>query len=77
VGKIILFLLFVLAVYGWLRAQRSASKRSSTNATADPETMVSCTYCGLHVPLKESVSGGGRYYCGEEHRRLDAGGRRD
>jgi uncharacterized protein len=77
VGKVILFLLFAIAVYAWLRTQRSAIKRDDANASGDPETMVSCTYCGLHVPLKESVSGDGRYYCGEEHRRLDAGGRRD
>jgi uncharacterized protein len=76
VRKIILFLLLAIAVYWWLRMRRSAVGRDDAKAPDDAETMVSCTYCGLHVPLKESVAGGGRYYCGEEHRQLDAGGRR-
>lgn len=76
-GKLILFLLFVVAVYWWLRKQRPGDRREQAGATGEAaETMVSCHHCGLHVPLKESVAGNGRHYCSEEHRRLDAGSKR-
>jgi uncharacterized protein len=75
VGKLILFLIVGLAIYWWLR--RPAAKPGKTAAgERDAETMVSCAYCGLHVPQKECVADHGRYYCGEEHRRLaDRSGR--
>ncbi len=76
-GKFILFLLIAVAVYWWLRQPRSIARRDDPAGTADAETMVSCAYCGLHVPLTESVSDEGRHYCGEEHRRLAALNRHD
>ena len=41
---------------------------------AAPQEMVSCAFCGLHLPQPDAVRGGdGRFYCGNEHR-LRAGG---
>jgi uncharacterized protein len=53
-------------------ARREAPPATSA-ATPSPEAMVSCAYCGLHIPASESLTVEGRHYCGEEHRRLDDG----
>jgi uncharacterized protein len=71
VGKLILFLIVAVAIYWWLRRPRTIVRQSETPAAMEPEAMVSCTYCGLHVPLRESVIVDGRHYCGLEHRDLD------
>lgn len=72
-SKILFFVLLVIAAYLLLRKKRPATK-SRKQDPALPEAMVSCAYCGLHVPKSESLHAGGRHYCGEEHRRLDADG---
>jgi uncharacterized protein len=76
-GKLILFLLIGFVIYWGLRKMGGAGDRASTPKPPQPETMVSCDYCGLHVPQKESIVEQGRYYCGEEHRRLDGSRQRD
>lgn len=68
-GRLILFLIVGLAIYWWLRKPKGTPGKSAAGER-EAETMVSCAYCGLHVPLKECVAENGRYYCGEEHRRL-------
>lgn len=74
-GKLILFLIVILAVYWWLRKPRTIARQDDIPAAQEPETMVSCALCGLHVPLRESVAANGRHYCGAEHRDLDGGER--
>jgi uncharacterized protein len=73
VGKLILFLVIAVAVYWWLRKPRPMVRGHESPGPNEPETMVSCAYCGLHVPLRESVAAKGRHYCGAEHRDLDDG----
>jgi uncharacterized protein len=73
VSKIFLFLIIAVVVYWWLRKQRNLPRPDNSDRRNRAETMVSCAYCGLHVPLSESVSGDDRYYCGDEHRRLHGG----
>lgn len=75
-GKLILFLIVGLAILWWLRRPKAVKGQKATGAR-EPETMVSCAYCGLHVPQKECVADQGRYYCGEEHRRLAGRSGRD
>lgn len=49
-------------------------KRAPPAAPGDPQEMVSCPVCGLHLPRSEAVPGqGGLLYCSNEHR-LRAGG---
>lgn len=72
-GKLILFLLVAVAVYWWLRKPRTTAPRSRPAAADQAEAMVSCAYCGLHVPLGESIVADGRHYCSAEHRDLDGG----
>ncbi|MBU1237475.1 MAG: hypothetical protein KJ788_11815 [Gammaproteobacteria bacterium] len=76
-SKLILFLLVAVIVYVWLKRSRSTARPSHSSDATKAETMVSCAYCGLHVPKGECVSSGDRCYCGEEHRRLDSREQRD
>lgn len=80
VTKILFFLLIGIVVYlllGKRRAARTARKEPPSSAAGPAaEAMVSCAYCGLHIPASESLEIEGRHYCGEEHRRLDDGGKR-
>jgi uncharacterized protein len=73
-GKLIFFLLAGVVIFWWLRKAGAPAKRPASQR--EPETMVSCAYCGLHIPQKESVAEQGRYYCGKEHQRLDGNQRR-
>lgn len=34
------------------------------------EDMVRCARCGVHQPKSESILSEGRFYCSQEHRRL-------
>jgi len=72
VGKLVLFLLIAWVAYLLLRTGR----RGRDNEAKQPvgaEAMVRCAHCGLNVPVGESLTVSGRYYCSEEHRRLGAG----
>ena len=73
-GKLLLFLLAAVAIYWWVSKKRSSQEEQSRDPKI--ETMVKCAYCGLHIPLNESVSDQGQHYCDEEHRRLGNGTRR-
>lgn len=57
-----------------LRApQDPAPKRNQSPRKPAGEAMIACVYCGLNIPLSESVKNhDGRYYCSEEHSRLAA-----
>jgi len=69
--KFILLVLIVLAAY-WLFTARRAGKHPGTQTNgAKAERMVVCAHCSLHLPLSESISEAGRYYCCDEHRALD------
>ena len=51
----------------------------TANATqakiADPEVMVQCQYCSVHLPKSEAIAREGRFYCSEAHlQSLDADG---
>jgi uncharacterized protein len=75
-------LLIALVVVAWLiwRNGRLRDERE-TRASAkppppagDPQEMVSCPVCGIHLPRSEAVPGqSGLLYCSNEHR-LRAGG---
>ena len=38
---------------------------------ADPQEMIACPVCGLHLPKSDALPGGnGLHYCSPEHRQL-------
>ena len=71
-SKFLLLFLFGVMIYLVLkRAKRTPPDKPK--AVPPAETMIECAYCGLHVPLGESVAAADRRYCCEEHRRLGQG----
>ena len=76
--KFLLVLAVVLAVV-WLwrnsrRGDGSRNKTSSGGSTAQPQDMVQCPVCSVHLPRTDALPGpDGRLYCCAEHR-LRAGG---
>lgn len=72
----LLFVAYLLWRHGRLRDERESatSARKPPPAPGDPQQMVSCPVCGVHLPRSEAVAGqGGILYCSNEHR-LRAGG---
>ncbi len=50
--------------------QSNEQTAAQTSATELVEKMVSCSHCGIHVPLSEAVqSNGGSFFCSIEHQR--------
>jgi len=72
VNKLLVFVLVMIAVY-WVR--RSLSKPGDRPSAAqprsktEPEKMLACAECGIHVPESEGVRDDQGFYCCAEHRR--------
>ncbi|NYT66651.1 hypothetical protein H0A58_11820 [Alcaligenaceae bacterium] len=49
-------------------AKPAKGLRSKTRA--DPESMVRCEHCGIHLPRSEAVLSGGRTWCSSEHAKI-------
>ena len=82
--KFLLWALVLYLVWRWYQSTQNKIKRDaeSDNAFQSPqsneqtaaaelvEKMVSCSHCGIHVPLSEAVqSNGGSVFCSIEHQR--------
>lgn len=74
--KWLLLLVGAYLFYLWLKGkkqikfnQRNAAKPSSDKApeSMEPETMVSCQYCNVHLPKSEAMTYEQRFYCSSEH----------
>ena len=68
----------LLVVYLLWRSGRQAAKPPAAKPAApppgQPQDMVRCTACAVHLPRSEALPGAdGRLYCSQEHR-LGAGG---
>jgi uncharacterized protein len=68
-----ILLVFVLFLVYWV-FWGSKSKRApgEVGPASDNERMVVCAYCQLRVPESEAVADAGKFFCCDEHRRLDA-----
>jgi uncharacterized protein len=70
-GKYLLLLVLgVVAYFLWRGLRRENGRSAGKDAAPGGERMVDCSQCGIHLPLSEAVSGDGRYFCCDEHRRL-------
>lgn len=69
--KFFLFLAIVLlAAWLWRTGRRDAGEGSDRSAPPppDPQEMVRCAHCGVHLPRSEAVVGRLNLYCSAEHR---------
>jgi len=70
----LLLLVFIAWLVWWLIRPlfRPESKsRQAGEAGREVENMVRCAHCGLNLPQHEAIKADDKYYCSEEHRRLD------
>lgn len=70
-GRLLFFLLIVLAaVLWWKHAQRGRKRPPAPPAPApgQTETMVRCAECGVHLPAHQALPGKGGVFCSNEHR---------
>ena len=66
--KYLLLITFV-AVIWWVWKKRSLQPGPRpTPASRDPELMVVCAHCGVHLPKSDSVAENGAYFCSDAHR---------
>lgn len=75
--KLLLWAALIACVIWVLRSKSSAAHAGSatraTRSVIKGESMVACTYCGLHFPSSEAITdASGAVFCGDEHRRLHA-----
>lgn len=70
--KYLVLLLIVIAGIWWIRQQRQPHRTASRKSN-DPQTMVACTHCGVHVPEADVVHGQQGAYCSEAHRQRHEG----
>jgi uncharacterized protein len=58
---LLLWLLFGRASHRGRAAPRAGSRR-------EPEAMVTCAHCGVHLPRAEALAARGLHYCSVAHR---------
>ena len=78
----LLIFLLVLGGIWWVRRALKRVQRGGGQAGRDarlnePERVLACAHCGVHVPESEGVRDDSGFYCCEGHRRLGNAGRGD
>ena len=74
---LLVLLVIVVAVGIWRNKRRDEVAERKTAGTRpapalkQPQNMVACAHCGLHLPQTDAVTdGASHYYCSAEHRSL-------
>lgn len=71
-----LILIFFVGVVWWVFKNRARRPVVSERTPPEPEMMVVCAHCGVHLPQGDSISGDGEYYCSEAHQQAGKASRR-
>lgn len=74
--KLLLLLLVVAVALWWLSGRRRVPPPQAPDEGAptaapprDPQTMLACVHCGVHLPVDDAViDAAGRPFCSEAHR---------
>lgn len=71
--KILIFLVAVVLLLWLLRkssTRRTTARRRgpARDAGSEPQPMLACAHCGVHLPRDEALPGRGGVFCGEAHR---------
>jgi len=78
-GRILFFVVLGIGLYVafriWRGGQRRGAGAAPPTSAAAGEAMVRCHHCGLNVPKSEALAAGERWYCSEDHRRLERNSR--
>ncbi len=71
--RLVLVLLLLLVVVLWWKSRKrggttQAPAAQSQNDAQEPESMVRCAQCGVHLPASQSLPGLGGVFCSAAHR---------
>jgi uncharacterized protein len=66
--KYLLLIGLILIVLWFFRSPSRRSGTARAPAERQPERMVQCARCGVHLPESESIRDGDVHYCCDEHR---------
>jgi uncharacterized protein len=69
-GRLILLALAVLILVWLVRRALLGRQGGAPTVPGDPDELVACAHCGVHLPRAEARSAPGGAYCSEEHARL-------
>jgi uncharacterized protein len=73
-GKLLLWVIVIgVGWAGWALVRNWQRKLDAREVTppaqpAEPEQIVSCGHCGVHLPASEAIEGPGGPFCCTEHR---------
>ncbi len=70
-GQLLRIIIILIGLWLVLTIVKRALASRQKPPTDKPSVahMVVCAHCGVHVPESESVQGGNKHYCSEEHRK--------
>jgi len=67
--KFVLLIAFALVcIWLWRSTRPSAQKRNRRPTADEPQAMVRCALCSVHVPVIDAIQGKNGLYCSAEHR---------
>ncbi|HZP92752.1 MAG TPA: PP0621 family protein [Burkholderiales bacterium] len=75
-AKFLLLIAVFIIVYLVIRSARGGAQsgRAQAPPAGQPEDMVRCKVCGVHLPRSEGILSRGEFYCSQEHLRLASKG---
>ena len=64
-----------VALYFWIKGKKqvklntdqAAKIKAERSKVVEPEVIVQCHHCSVHLPKSEAVMQEARYYCSQEH----------
>jgi uncharacterized protein len=67
--KYFILLVLIAGVIWWLRTKRNNSDKTQepSRQSQNPQTMVRCAHCDLHLPQSDAVEGSLGVYCSAAH----------
>lgn len=66
--RLVLVVLAVWIVIVLIRNARRSKQVNDRRPSEKVENMVSCAHCGVHLPEKDAIRDGERFFCCKEHR---------
>ena len=68
-------LVVIIAIGIWRNNRRKAAAPAPAKKPrlAEPENMVTCAHCGLHLPASDALEGSNQlHYCSREHQQINS-----
>jgi uncharacterized protein len=65
---IVKFIFLILAIWlGFRIYQTLQAKKEKKISSAQPQNMVRCETCKIHIPVNEAIKSGDKFFCSKDH----------